>query len=67
MPKTKVLAGTLGAALSQLIQAGVNGGSSIPVIPENVGIAMTIFLTFLFGYLIPESWGEAVVNALEKK
>jgi hypothetical protein len=59
-PTTKVMSGTVGAAIATLIIYGlVKAGWSID---EGVKVALTTVITFLFGYWIPPAPRDGIRN-----
>ena len=57
-PTTKVMSGTIGAAVATLI-VWVLKATNVPV-PEGVEVAITTVVTFLFGYYTPPANGGIV-------
>ena len=60
-PTTKVIGGTLGAAISTLLIWGLNEGAGM-TIDESVKVAITTILTFAAGYMIPPAPQDNVVD-----
>jgi hypothetical protein len=57
-PTTKVMSGTIGAAVATLI-VWVLKATNVPV-PEGTEVAITTVVTFLFGYYTPPANGDIV-------
>ena len=59
-PTTKVMGGTIGAAVSTLIIWGLSSAGHL-TIDESVKVALTTVITFVCGYMIPPASGDKVV------
>jgi hypothetical protein len=59
-PTTKVMGGTIGAAVSALVIWGISSTGHAP--DEGVKVALTTVITFICGYMIPPASGDKVVS-----
>ena len=59
-PTTKVMSGTIGAAVATLI-VWVLKATGV-MVPEGTEVAITTVVTFLFGYYTPPANGDVVVT-----
>ena len=59
-PTTKVISGTIGAAIATLIIWGLKEAKVPGMDDEGLRVAITT-ITFLFGYLVPPAPGDNVV------
>ena len=60
-PTTKVVGGTLGAAVSTLLIWVLSEGAGMTV-DESVKVALTTVITFAAGYMIPPAPRDTVVD-----
>jgi hypothetical protein len=58
-PTTKVMGGTIGAAVSTLVIWGLSTAGHL-TIDESVKVALTTVITFACGYMIPPNPGDKI-------
>ena len=58
-PTTKVMGGTIGAAVSTLVIWGLSAAGHL-AIDESVKVALTTVITFVCGYMIPPNPGDKI-------